>query len=207
MTAKRVHNRQTIVCQYCNREFTVPWSRRFAAKYCSRKCLRLGTEKQQPVEKTCLVCGTTFYVPIIRGNEAKYCSRKCYGAAMSKKGTVTLICKECGKEFFTSPSHSKKKRYCSRECTWKAKERDTTRYSASARRKIKHLGLLERCPQCGYDKYPKILEVHHIDRNPSNNTWDNLAIVCPNCHKAYHYMNAKLKLITVEELMTQRGLL
>ena len=43
----------------------------------------------------------------------------------------------------------------------------------------------EKCESCGAtkwlnQKYP--LELHHIDGNPSNNNFDNLQILCPNCH-------------------------
>ena len=37
------------------------------------------------------------------------------------------------------------------------------------------------CALCGYSNI-NVLEVHHIDGNHSNNAWDNIAVVCANCH-------------------------
>lgn len=44
-----------------------------------------------------------------------------------------------------------------------------------------------KCAICNYDEEPKILQVHHKDSNRSNNTLDNLCILCPNCHAKITY--------------------
>lgn len=46
--------------------------------------------------------------------------------------------------------------------------------------------LINKCERCGYDKYIKILGVHHIDRNRNNNSIQNLEVLCPNCHSEEH---------------------
>lgn len=38
-----------------------------------------------------------------------------------------------------------------------------------------------RCPFCGVADVA-VLEIHHIDGDPSNNTIENLIVVCGNCH-------------------------
>jgi len=43
-------------------------------------------------------------------------------------------------------------------------------------------GRCER-PRCSYHGK---LHIHHIDKNPSNNSPDNLIAVCPNCHQRIH---------------------
>ena len=42
------------------------------------------------------------------------------------------------------------------------------------------------CERCGYSKY-EILQVHHKDRDRSNNELGNLELICPNCHYERHY--------------------
>lgn len=48
---------------------------------------------------------------------------------------------------------------------------------------------LEKCNKCGYNEYPQILQVHHIDRDRTNNILTNLEVLCPNCHLVDHYLN------------------
>ena len=38
------------------------------------------------------------------------------------------------------------------------------------------------CAYCGFG-VPEVLEVAHLDGNRDNNAVENLAILCPNCHK------------------------
>jgi 5-methylcytosine-specific restriction endonuclease McrA len=42
------------------------------------------------------------------------------------------------------------------------------------------------CNRCGYNSEPRILGVHHIDRNRMNNEISNLEVLCPNCHSLEH---------------------
>lgn len=41
----------------------------------------------------------------------------------------------------------------------------------------------ERGAKCQICLYDEIVEVHHIDRDRSNNNKENLIVLCPNCHK------------------------
>lgn len=43
------------------------------------------------------------------------------------------------------------------------------------------------CQRCRYPKY-EILQIHHKDRNRSNNELENLELICPNCHYEEHYL-------------------
>ena len=53
------------------------------------------------------------------------------------------------------------------------------------------LRLLEQrgkcCERCGFTKF-QILQVHHKDRNRKNNDFQNLELICPNCHYEEHYL-------------------
>lgn len=44
-----------------------------------------------------------------------------------------------------------------------------------------------KCLLCGYDKFPQILEVHHKDRDRTNNELSNLELLCPTCHEVHHF--------------------
>jgi len=50
-----------------------------------------------------------------------------------------------------------------------------------------------KCEICDYKEYPEILIVHHVDEDRKNNNYENLQILCPNCHSKIHK-----KLIYVE---------
>ncbi len=42
-----------------------------------------------------------------------------------------------------------------------------------------------KCVRCGHDHAPQAgycLTVHHLDLDPSNNRWHNLAALCQRCH-------------------------
>ncbi len=41
-----------------------------------------------------------------------------------------------------------------------------------------------QCAYCGFG-VKDVLEVAHLDQNRANNAIDNLAILCPNCHKMH----------------------
>ena len=56
-------------------------------------------------------------------------------------------------------------------------------YYYRARRTIEQTGKSWKCERCGSSKK---IQVHHVDRNPHNNSLDNLEILCLSCHKAEH---------------------
>lgn len=64
----------------------------------------------------------------------------------------------------------------------------TDKYIATSKLKLKLLkeGLKEnKCECCGITEWngkPLVMQLHHIDGNNSNNSLDNLQMLCPNCH-------------------------
>jgi len=50
------------------------------------------------------------------------------------------------------------------------------------------------CVVCGFDK---IVEIHHLDHNHKNNSSDNLAGLCPNCHKLLHHRAYSKEILSI----------
>jgi len=169
-------------CKYCQSIFTVANYRKDSATYCNRKCMALDSRLQ--LISTCNECNTQFEHLASRANIAKYCSPICYHKAMSRKGTKEYSCFHCQVKFLSSPSKNRK--YCSKTCVNKsAKENFKPKYS-TVRKAMLSRNMLKKCANCGFDTYPKILGVHHKDRNRDNNSLENLIVLCPNCHSIEH---------------------
>jgi HNH endonuclease len=62
------------------------------------------------------------------------------------------------------------------------------------------------CTNCGFSKWPTILEFHHIDRDRGNNSLENLTVLCPNCHSAHHKKVAQIEIKSLAQLMIEHGL-
>ncbi len=117
------------------------------------------------------------------------------------KGKVTYIthtCLNCGKEF----EHKKGayfNKFCSNKCqseyqkkqlieSWKKGEyKGSPEYLSPTIKDYLFEKANYKCELCGFEGYNKltnntILQIHHKDGNASNNTEDNLQVLCPNCH-------------------------
>jgi len=167
---------------------------------------------RKTIEKTCLYCNGIFtatYSEHARGN-AKYCDQKCSGKhrkSIMKKhfsdiNLPNCVCANCAKEFYRSKTKREISKsglhFCSRLCKdhgqriengnkamWPDHfDTGTGRYSYRSRamRNFAHI-----CMACGYNKQPEILEVHHKDHDRTNNTVENLEVLCPNCHSEHHF--------------------
>ena len=112
-------------------------------------------------------------------------------------------CSFCGKEFYrTSRSLNTESGYvyCSKECGNRHKNQlrkesgeweDSSNYRLKAFDKYEH-----KCAVCGWNEDERILEVHHIDENHSNNDINNLCILCPICHRKITLGYYKLNIVT-----------
>ena len=58
----------------------------------------------------------------------------------------------------------------------------------------KHVFILKekKCEICGYDEHDFCLEIHHKDKDCTNNSIENLAILCVICHRKLHKNLTKL---------------
>ena len=137
--------------------------------------------------KYCLECGAE-----ITKTGNKFCSHSCAAAYNNKLlNKKTKKCKNCGNFI------EKRKTYCDINCfreyrnkqlydKWRNGELSSEYLSSFIRDFIfkKHNNKCEKCgwgevnPHTG--KIP--LQVHHIDGDCTNNSEENLQLLCPNCH-------------------------
>ena len=149
----------------------------------------------------CKICGVNFYAKPnhIKRGWCKFCSKKCAGIA-HKRGRK-LQCSVCGKEIWREPAQiarSKSKKYfCSKSCQtlWRNSYFSGERHwnyrsgrGVEYRNYLKRINREERCVSCGV-KDKKILAVHHLDSDRTNNLSNNLVYLCMNCHFLVHRYN------------------
>jgi len=145
-------------------------------------------QKRNP-NTTCLICSKPIYkrpVEIKRNKGRVFCSMPCYGVSCRKEKPCVI----CGKPILAGAN----RKTCSRSCA--NKHRAGIKYKMNQpRNKVKSQRMLKlrllqargkACERCGYSKY-EILQVHHKDRDRSNNELGNLELICPNCHYERHY--------------------
>lgn len=155
----------------------------------------------------CVNCSDVFAAltaEIKRGN-GKFCSHSCsaiYGNIYRKKRlSPNCVCAQCNKEFYRNASKRKNSKsglqFCSRKCKDIAQRiggieaihpdhynTGALNYRAQA---LRHYS--NKCNRCGYSKCLTIIEVHHKNRDRSNNQLENLELLCRNCHGEEHHMD------------------
>ena len=148
--------------------------------------------KRKPNTK-CKICGKQIYrrpSEIERFEGRVFCSAKCYGISCRRE----TACAVCGKMILAGLN----KKTCSRSCA--NKNREGVLYKIGrpkdkvfTLRAIKVRLLKERgskCERCSYNK-SEILQVHHKNRNKTDNSLENLELICPNCHYEEHHLQEK----------------
>lgn len=156
-------------------------------------------KKRSGIIKQCKACNKDFYVPQYRLNTANFCSLICQNHKQYE--TYKFICEGCGKKCETSPSRKyHKKKFCSIECRSLKSKNDREirkkqkiyqilkRGNNSSRKLRKYISEIKdmKCEYCGYHEYEFCLDMHHIDNNPNNNHYTNIAILCCICHRKLH---------------------
>lgn len=148
------------------------------------------------VDFVCDGCGKTHAKQKRQLKTTNYCSSSCAGDA--RKRSVKMTCDFCKSEYEVSYSHSKSKsglHFCSRACKDQAQHikhgfsaMHPDHYGTNTNyRFLAFSNHAHKCDVCGWNEIPDVLEVHHKDSNHSNNSLDNLQILCPTCHVVAHY--------------------
>ncbi len=144
-------------------------------------------------KKICLICDKEF---ITRFNKVRFCSHECSSKASSKP-KVRTNCAWCKSEIFKKEhqlANSKSGLYfCNRKCKENAqklggiKEIQPEHYGTG---KIEYRELFNKeqlyCRRCNYKEFECSVQIHHIDKNHSNNELSNLIPLCANCHYGLH---------------------
>lgn len=124
------------------------------------------------------------------------------------------ICQKCEQEFIWTGRLKTKQfeaaRFCSQNCAnfrgvgteWEnIIGKKITKYRTIA---FSQFCLPKKCEICNFDK---IVEVHHIDEDRTNNKIDNLIILCPNHHQMYHSSKWKEEmLLLIKNVIKNRGI-
>lgn len=148
----------TVVCGLCKKEFYAKpnWLKIGHGKYCSIRCRGVAKRKGKQVK-----CGV--------------CAKEIYKSLKSIKGSQSgkLFCsKKCSlvwhNSYFVRERHS----------NWKTGE-------FSYKQHVLRTGVKAYCRLCNKDD-TRILLVHHLDKDRSNNALSNLTWLCHNCHFLVH---------------------
>ena len=148
----------------------------------------------------CPNCGKSFIPP---SPKTKHCSVRCFNQTNQRWRNhpgFTQTCEQCGKQY-TRVNGQTKRRFCSRHCAIIAKHGTvqlTLKVFPPGQKRIIKQGHSRKtaaafkesfpfCQRCGWREEPKILHVHHKDRDRKNRTIENFEVLCPTCHVLEHF--------------------
>ena len=151
---------------------------------------------------SCKFCSKSFSSKpswILKGF-GKFCSASCHHQSLrSGKEVKCFICGKDSYKTLKALKNSKSKKYfCGKSCQTKwrnsefigKKHSNWTTGEYSYRSVLKRNGVIPVCKLCK-TKDRRILAVHHIDENHSNNEIKNLTWLCHNCHFLVHHDNVE----------------
>ncbi len=160
-----------VKCKICKNGFYAKpfWLLHGWGKYCSNQCKRIGQRTGKMVD--CFLCGRATYKAgktLLRSKSKKYfCGKSCQTVWRN-----SII--------FVGPKHA----------NWKDGAHVEYR-NIMFRNKV-----AQYCRLCNTED-KRVLVVHHIDRNRSNNKLSNLLWLCHNCHFLVHHCRDEREKIMV----------
>lgn len=161
------------------------------------------------INRECNNCGKTYLAEqrYLNRGHGLFCSRTCANTFNNKSRWAAInlpnvTCAHCGIEFYKNLTKQKGSKsglyFCSRAHKDAAqrlggiKEIMPPHYGVSnalvpeyRRKAFAHYP--NECAHCGWNAYPDVLEVNHKNVDRSDNSIDNLEILCPTCHQIFHY--------------------
>lgn len=150
--------------------------------------------KRRPaINKTCDHCGEVYIVAKRFSKKSRFCNKIC--ASNATKDQLVFYCSLCGVEFMRCRSKLNNSKYglyfCSRLCKEKAQSfNGIPDFKPSSYkngnyidyRKLAFDTYGKKCNKCSYSTYERMLDVHHLNNDRSNNKIENLEVLCLWCH-------------------------
>lgn len=129
------------------------------------------------------------------------CSSKFFRAEEVSKKLPNVTCSFCNNNFYKAPSKIKQSKsglfFCSRSHKDAAQrlggiEEIMPNHYGTGKipeyRKKSFANLPNECAVCGWNEHPQVLEVNHKNLNRSDNSLENLELLCPTHHQVFHYL-------------------
>lgn len=142
---------------------------------------------REQMERKCEKCHTKF---VAISKKQRYCGHSCAAQESNKQ-----------RQLVTNPNWNRPKyccvvcfqlstnqKFCSRECQRQHRERQYETGKITSRRILRQQLINVngyKCSNCSISEWKGhriVLELDHIDGDPSNNSPLNLRLLCPNCH-------------------------
>lgn len=155
----------------------------------------LSSKKRLEYSKNPIICKHCGNCHSYERRNNKFCGISCATSYNNKLKTKKIYnCINCGIDLL-----KKSKKYCTVVCQQEKQISDKIKNGTVQSRTMKKVLLKvhgEKCWCCGITDWngKKItFELEHIDGNSTNNSIENLSILCPNCHSQTSTYKAKNK--------------
>lgn len=184
------------------------WGMDYASSHNPSPLNPLGLGEKMKVTRNCDFCSKEYQAEqrYLNRGQGRFCSKVCAGQSMwaDKPSPVdNVFCSLCSVDFYLNESKKKSSKsglfFCCRDHKDKAQRVGgieaimPPHYSRDGVKKdyreTAFENLSNECIVCGWNDYLEVLEVNHKDLDRSNNTLENLEILCPTHHQVFHFLD------------------
>ncbi len=180
------------VCKGCGKPITYKIKAgKPTRQYCCAACQLAHTVPTRILK--CVDCGKEFE---FRGRTVKLRCDECWHKHRSKTNMAERALKDPSvrvgvgsggaQNVETTIPDSIRAQINERRRAYYAQNAEKMREAARSRYRAKTLTGSDSCVICGFNTDQNALVVHHKDMDRSNNSTDNLAVLCANCHMSLH---------------------